>query len=132
MKVKGPLFAGMLAALLLIAAVAQAQPTKISFTWNYAATPSVPVCTTSLVTNCVNSFILTEPVTGITKTIPAVAGTTSYSFDLTPLPPAGTYTYSLVASEVYAGGTLVSAPMTTTVTVPKTPDSVTGFTCVVK
>lgn len=121
------------ALLLAVSTMAYSQaPTKIHFTWAYPAAPSVSICTTTLVTNCVNSFILTEPVTGITKTIPAVGGTTAYVFDLTPLPPTGTYTYSLIASEIYPGGTIPSAPLTTVVVVPKSPDSATTFTGVVQ
>lgn len=124
----------LLAALILVASsfVNAQSPTKITFAWGYPSTPTVPICTTTVVTNCVNSFILTEPVTGITKTIAAVAGTTTYTYNLIPMPPGGTYTYSLVASEVYAGGTITSTPLTATVVVPKSPDAVTGFTGVVQ
>lgn len=102
--------------------------TNVSFTWSYPATPTVPICTTTLTSNCVDHFQLTEPVTGITKSIPAVAGQTAYTFDLTPAPGGGSYTYSLVASEVIAGGTIPSAAATAVVVVPKSPDAPGGFT----
>lgn len=88
-----------------------ASPTKFVFTWGY--TPNtVPICTSTVTTACVNQFIITEPTTGISITIPAVAGTSSYTAS-TPLPAAGTYTYSLVASETLGGSTAIPSPAVT-------------------
>lgn len=104
-------------------------PTKITFTWSDPFA-SVPACSATVTTNCVSSFILTEPVQGFSKTIDATGGTSStiFTYTQTPLPPAGTYTYSIVAVEVYSGGTITSGPATAIVIVPKSPDTPVPFT----
>lgn len=116
-----------LALLLLLVAIPfahAANPTKITFSWSDAFS-AVPACTATVTNNCISGFLLTEPVTGFSATITAVAGTssTAFGYTLTPLPPAGTYTYSLVAQETTTGGVIVSAPATVSITVPGIPDT---------
>jgi hypothetical protein len=113
--------------LLVTSAAFAAAPTKILFTWDYTPNAAAPICTSTVITNCVNSFTLTEPTTNFSQSIPAVAGTSSYSFTQTPIPAAGTYTYSLVAVETTAGGPIQSVPDTVSVTVPGQPAGATNF-----
>lgn len=121
-------FLGLIAALLLCTAAHAAAPTKFIFTWGYTPNTSVPICTTAVTVDCVNQFILTEPVTGVVLTIPAVAGTTTYTVS-TPLPPQGTYTYTLVASETTGATTSIpSAPVTVSLQSPQVPGPADHFT----
>lgn len=92
-----------------------AGPTQIAFTWSYTPSAEVPICTDTITANCVDSFTLSEPTTTFSQSIPAVSGTSSYSYNLTPLPATGTYIYTLVANETYSGGGISSDPVTVSV-----------------
>jgi hypothetical protein len=120
---------GLLVCLFSLVGIANAaNPTKIVFAWTYTPDANFPICTTTITTQCVNSFVLTEPTTSLTQSIPAVSGTSSYGFTLTSLPAPGTYTYTLVASAITSGGTVTSVPVTVQVQLLGQPASATSFT----
>jgi hypothetical protein len=115
--------------LLSLSALAQAPPTSAVFNWGYTYNPSYPVpCSTTVTTNCVQNFLLTQGTTTIT-TVPATSAL-SYSFTLNTLPAPGTYTYSLVAVGAFQGGTVSSAPVTVSLQVPSTVAPANSFTVV--
>lgn len=99
---------------------------EITFTWSYSYTP-IPVCSTTVMSNCISSYVLTEG----NNTLAQVQATsaTSYTYNLAPLPAAGTHTYTLVAVELLTGtSTLNSAPATVSLQVPQTPAVPANFT----
>lgn len=101
-------------------------PSKVVFNWSYAFTSTYPVCTASVTTNCIASFRLNEGSTVI-STVPATAATT-YTYTIPTLPSVGSHTYQLVATAVFATGTIDSAPATVSLQVPGTPTTPAGFT----
>jgi hypothetical protein len=108
---------------------AQAPPTQATFNWSYSFNTAYPVpCSATVITNCVQNFLLTQGTTTV-GTIPATTAT-SYSFNLTTLPAPGTYTYSLVAVGAFQGGTIASAPATVSLQVPNSVTSPSSFTVV--
>lgn len=116
-----------LIALASLTLVSNAQaPSKVVFNWSYAFTSTYPVCTASIATNCIASFRLNEGSTVI-STVQATAATT-YSYTLSTLPSVGSHTYQLVATAVYASGTIDSAPATVTLQVPGVPTTPANFT----
>mgnify|MGYP001545100671 FL=1 len=123
----------LLLVLSLATAAYAAQPTQVYLTWTESFN-TVPVCSTSVTTNCVSGFQVTEPVTGLSAFVPSTGGTntTVFSYSQTPLPAGGSYTYTVVAVEIYSGGTITSGPATVVVAVPKSPDVPTSLTGVVK
>lgn len=110
-----------------------AAPTKIVFTWTDNFT-NVQACTATVTTSCIQSFTLTESTTGFSQSITALNGTpsTTFTYTQTTLPAAGTYTYSIVAVEVYSGGTMTSGPATATVVVPKSADTPGTFSAILQ
>lgn len=116
--------------LVLLAAPMFAQaPSTAVFSWGYTynAAYSVP-CSTSVTTNCVQNFVLSQG-GAIIATIPASTAS-SYSYNLTTLPAPGTYTYSLVAVGAYQGGTIQSAPLTVSLQYPSSVPAPSGLSVV--
>jgi hypothetical protein len=107
----------------------QAQtPVGINFTWTYAYTaPYAVACSSTVTTNCIQSFVLSQVGGATIQTIPATSAT-SYNYLLTTLPAPGNYTYSLVAVGSYQGGAINSVPATFSITVPGVPSGPASFT----
>jgi hypothetical protein len=106
-------------------------PTTATFTWSYAFSPAYGTgCSATVATNCIQSFLIKQGDTLI-ATVPATIAT-SYSYVLTTLPPAGSYTYSLSAVGIYQGGSAISTPVMVSLQVPGQPNAPTSFTVVLQ
>lgn len=114
---------------LVLSAHAQ-NPSTVAFNWGYTFTSAYPVCTSTVTTNCIQSFQLSEGST-VLATVPATSST-SYTYTLATLPTAGTHTYSLVATGVYQGGSINSLPAMVSLQVPGTPSTPSSFTVVLR
>lgn len=73
----------------------------------------VPVCSTQV--PCEASYVVREGASG-TVLATLTVGTTTYT--LTPLPPAGTYSYSILVTGKDALGNAISTPTTGTIVIP--------------
>lgn len=105
-------------------------PSTATFNWTYSyASPYSAACSSTVTTNCIQSFVLTQGTTTV-ATVTATSAT-SYTYVLTTLPAPGTYTYSLIAVGAYQGGTINSLPTTVSLQVPGVPGSPNSFTVVI-
>ncbi len=105
----------------LIAAQAQAAPTKVVLSWTDSTTP---VCTSAAPNSCLTGYGVSEGATVLSSNIAASA--TSYT--ITPLPSPGSHTYTLVAvGRDQNGATVVSTPVTASVVVPFALAAPSGF-----
>ena len=110
----------------LAVSLASAQ-TSIVFTWTNTST--LPLCSSTVTSSCLVSQTLMDT-TGIATIVSATISPSATTYTLTPLPAAGTRTYSLVLNgKDQSGASVSSAAATTTVVVPfviGAPSNLTG------
>lgn len=117
--------------LLFLASSAFAQTTGIIFNWTGNGNAGVPTCSSTVTSSCLTTFTLTDTTT---TTSPVVLSSailpSALTYTLSPLPPTGTHTYSLMINGLDSSGLPVSSPtISTSVLIPAfTLNPPTGFT----